>query len=278
MTRAKKDNKLDEEIILLVKLFLESNLSDIELSKKTGISSSTVGRRLTNKNKIIELYDKDENKIDGYKNATGEDIYNLIKTRRQENLSKARKKGGVTAYKKQKNSILSELDMDVKSKYNFLALCILTFRLKMTNLEKILNMTEENIMKNLLQYNPQDKEAFIYLFNLDKANQTKSLNAFNIYYNELKKAMQAKDKKKVHELLFIINDNRVINLRGKKNLSIKDVKNIITYQIKYAKDVNDLAELLNVSSKELNQKIKVCLKDNKQLQNGYFNLLNYLRR
>ena len=278
MTRAEKNNKLCEEIKLLVNLFLKTNLSDIELSEKTGISSSTVGRRLTNKEKIIEVFDKPENKISKYKNLTGNDLYELIRDKRKSNLDKARKKGGITAYNKQKNSILNDLNMDAKSKYNFLALCVLTFRLHMPNVEELVNMNKENIIKNLMQYNPQEKEAFRYLFTADKTNQTKCLNAFNKYYKGLKETMKKKDKKKVHELLFAINDNYVINLIGQTKLTNRDIKEIINYQIKHAKTTQEISKLIKIPCKELNNKIKECLKTNKQLQSSYFNLLNYLRR
>ena len=77
MKRSILDEKMIKETRQLVNLFLRTNKSDIELSRMTGISSSTVGRRLTNEFGILKAFPE-----------RGAEIYELIKENRQKNLQR----------------------------------------------------------------------------------------------------------------------------------------------------------------------------------------------
>lgn len=80
-----------EETRFLVHLFLDTNLQDKDLETITGISSSTIGRRL-NPTGI-----SNSKPFESYMNAFGEDwqfIYDSVVKKRQENLRQAKERGG----------------------------------------------------------------------------------------------------------------------------------------------------------------------------------------
>lgn len=80
-----------EETRFLVHLFLNTNLQDKELEAVTGISSSTIGRRL-NPAGLTSA-----NPFENYMIAFGDDwqfIYDRVVKQRQENLRKAKERGG----------------------------------------------------------------------------------------------------------------------------------------------------------------------------------------
>ncbi len=79
MRSKSQEEEMKVKILLLSKLFLESNYSDIELSNITGISSSSVGRYLTSPLAMEVL---------------GHDVFNVIAQKRRENLYNAKIKGG----------------------------------------------------------------------------------------------------------------------------------------------------------------------------------------
>lgn len=79
MRSKSQEEEMKIKILLLSKLFLESNYSDIELSNITGISSSSVGRYLTSPFAMEIL---------------GPETFNFIAQKRRENLYNAKIKGG----------------------------------------------------------------------------------------------------------------------------------------------------------------------------------------
>lgn len=79
MRSKKQEEEMKIKILLLSKLFLESNYSDIELSNITGISSTSVGRYLTCPLALEVL---------------GYETYNAIAQKRKQNLYNAKIKGG----------------------------------------------------------------------------------------------------------------------------------------------------------------------------------------
>ena len=74
-----KQKEIMEETVMLVNLFLETNESDILLGERTGISSSTVGRRLTNRDTILKCFPDN-----------GERLYEIIKEKRKNNLQRGK--------------------------------------------------------------------------------------------------------------------------------------------------------------------------------------------
>lgn len=80
-----------EETRFLVHLFLDTNLQDKDLEEITGISSSTIGRRLNPAGKASS------NPFENYMIAFGEDwksLYERVVTQRQENLRQGKQRGG----------------------------------------------------------------------------------------------------------------------------------------------------------------------------------------
>ncbi|NMA50423.1 MAG: hypothetical protein GX951_01045 [Mollicutes bacterium] len=76
-----QEEEITKKILKLSIIFVEENLSDKELSKQTGIPTSSVGRYLTCKLA---------------KEVLGEKTFAYIKQKRQENKLKGRSKGGQT--------------------------------------------------------------------------------------------------------------------------------------------------------------------------------------
>ncbi len=76
-----KEEEMKRKILKLSILFIETNKSDKDLAKETGIPASSVGRYLT---------------CSLAKEVLGENTFDYIKKKREENKSLGRKKGGQT--------------------------------------------------------------------------------------------------------------------------------------------------------------------------------------
>lgn len=85
MLSEKQEKDRELKMLRVASLFLRENLSDEEISLKTGISSSSVGRYLTD-TRLIPLLTKI--------GKDGLETFNYIQNKRGENLFAAKKKGG----------------------------------------------------------------------------------------------------------------------------------------------------------------------------------------
>ena len=85
MLSAKQEKEKELKMLRVASLFLKENLSDEEIARETGISSSSVGRYLTD-TRLIHLLSKI--------GKDGLETFNYIQNKRQENLLAAKKKGG----------------------------------------------------------------------------------------------------------------------------------------------------------------------------------------
>ena len=86
MLSAEQEKEKELKMLRVASLFLKENLSDEEIALETGISSSSVGRYLTD-TRLIPLLTKI--------GKDGLETFNYIQNKRQENLLAAKKKGGL---------------------------------------------------------------------------------------------------------------------------------------------------------------------------------------
>lgn len=285
--------KIALETKKLVELFLKTNLSDIKLAKETGISSSTIGRRLINKEVIINVFNQPENKLtlpkDKYHHSYGEFIYDLVKQKRQHNLYKGRSKGGSIAIEKHgyvKNlkgkytSLdkinLNEIYKDEINKYKFLGLSALTFRLKLNTLTKLMAMPDEELKQKLFYYNEDYLKALDFLFFKDKSNQKVALKNFKMFYTDLLNAIRNHNKTQVHDLIGLLHDMDFAKLKNGSKITVNDLNSVINYQLKYAYDMAKMAQLLHLSEKDYILMLKDYFEKQKTLQENYLLLVNYL--
>ena len=182
------NQKMVQEFILLLDLFLKTNKSDIELSEMTGISSSTVGRRLLDKDLMFLAFpDKSLEEIN--------ELYSKIKNLRQDNLKQAKTLGGQNsilnnAYYKDEQGhfagsgklslkIFSE-DIDFQNK--LLWHIAHTFGLHLDTLSKLLGISSHEINSILCTTRPEFFQAHKFLTTYDKTDQSIAVENFLSFY------------------------------------------------------------------------------------------------
>ena len=154
--RKKKNfqRRIDETIVLCTE-FLLTNASDIDLANRLRMSSSTVGRRLTDKTYVVQAYEGVKQKLlnagiaEKDIPATGDQLFLHVAKKRQENLLRGKALGGQTTllnhvYLKEDDSkfngvtklSLSAFYSNTEKQYHFLANAALYFRLHFTMMVK----------------------------------------------------------------------------------------------------------------------------------------------
>ena len=293
MKSIEQQMKIDKETLILVNLFLKTGYSDIELSSKTGISSSTVGRRLVNEENITTVFNKEENEIKGIKNNSdltyGEYIFNLVRKKRKENLLNGRKKGGEMSI--EKHGFIKDLDgkyvnitkidlnkmfVNPEKQYKFLCLMILTYRVKPKTIKSLLDIPAKEIEKNLFLYNKEYNEALEYLIKKDQTDQELALHNFKQSYVYLTIALKKNDKNKIHELVGLLNDDNIMARVKDVRKDLTVMKELIKYQIKYALSVSQMSKLTKMSEKDYISNVKLYLLNDKKMQEDYLILLQDL--
>ncbi len=305
-TKLENQTKRINETVLLCTEFLLTNASDIDLANKTGISSSTVGRRLTitNKEYIYKSYDM---VVENLKNAgvkeedipkKSTELFELIQTRRHENLLKGKALGGQTTllnhvYLKDESAkfqgvtklSLSAFYTDPTKQYKFLINAALYFRLHLDTLSTLFQIEEKELLENILRVGSDNYEALKTLLYHDNRSQEDARIEFVNYYRELLEAVRHKNQEEKKRLIALIGDNKAINLRkkiqeDKKNsnhisLSEEDIEVLIRYQLKYSLTTGDIAYIFDINRSNLQKRITKFLEDKTDLNNQYENLLAY---
>lgn len=295
-----KTNNYDEtvikETIILVKLFLKYNLSDVALAEATNMSSSTIQRRLTNKENIIKAFDVYT--MDSFENDSklsyGEYIFELVQKKRKENLQEARKKGGLESQKN--NAYIKALDGEFsgnkqiinleylynnpkksedeqkKLQYTYLMHIMLYFRLRYQSLAELLNVDVETLKKNMTRYN---NNTYVSLFQMDNtffaSNQKKAQADVMEYYNELKNAKKENDKETLKKLLHQVDDSmyklvkdnykKKLQYVGKTNtraisLSDEEILVILKFQLKYSLSTLTVADDMGLNRNTLGKRYR----------------------
>lgn len=299
--KLENQNKRVEETVLLCTEFLLSNASDIELSEKTKISSSTVGRRLTNKDNVLLAYDGVKEKLlengQDIENipATGSLLFDLIAQKRQENLLRGKSLGGQTTllnhvYTKSEEGKFdgsTKIKIDViykslESQYRFIVHAALTFRLHLDTLSHLLQIDENELLENMIRIVPSAYDAITSLLYHDVNDQEKARNEFLSYYRELLNAIRAKDIEEKKRLINIISDSKVAEIRKNHNsgdaISDEDIEAILKYQIKYSLTQDETALMFGINRANYSKRLERYLLDNPSLRQKYEYLSDYNAR
>jgi len=281
MTSREQDIKIIEETKMLVELFLKTNASDIELSKMTGISSSTVGRRLTNKGYITKAF---------FEN--GEELYETIKNKRQENLLKGKALGGQTTllnhvYAKDEagkfnGSTKIRLDVIYQKKENqqrFLTHLALYFRLHLDTLSILFQIDENELHDMLYENATNSKFSLDYLFNYDNRNQDLARESFLSYYRELLNAIREKNLEERKRLINEVCDVKAIEFKKNRQLGSKikkeDIRTLINYQLKYSISIYSLCIMFDIDEENYRKRVNNYLQDKPDLQKEFEDLLAF---
>lgn len=274
MNTIERQKKIQEETLYLIKIFLQTNESDIELEKRTGISSSTVGRRLTNKAVILQCFSKD-----------GEKIYELIKEKRRKNLERGKILGGQATLLKNANSKESlKLRSDIlysdrEKQIKFLTHLFLTFRVKLPLITELFDVSEKEILNDLIKYNPDIYPSILYLFYQDETDQKLAKERVINYYQNLVNSLIKKDKAGINILLREISDSKIVECKKKinmeKNIIDEDIMTILMYQLKYGLSNYIIGEKFGFDSVNYANRVRNIIKDNIELSERYESLMRY---
>lgn len=281
--KRKIDNeaKRIDETKQLVELFLATNASDIELSKQTGISSSTIGRRLTDKSKILKAFPEN-----------GEKVYTQIKEKRQQNLQAGKVLGGQTSMVNNiylngnigKFEGCHKLRLDVITanelqQWELLMHLALTFRLKLTTLAELFQIEEQQLLGKILTYNKKAYNSLLYLFYRDETDQEIAKEKFIHYYRELLKAIKVKNEAELTELLAQANDVKITEFASKRTpftpLSDNEVGLLIDYQLKYGLTSLAIARKFGIDVTNYQKVTYNYLSDKPYLKERFDALLDY---
>ena len=273
--KLENESKRIEETKLLVNLFLESFSNDEVLSQMTGISKSTVGRRLIDKDYICKAFP-----------INGEELYELIREKRQENKHSGNVLGGQTtllnhAYTMDESGKLAgntklRLDCLYKhplSQYKFLLHAALTFRLHLDTLSSLFQIDEQVLSEELYKVAKGAYESLNYLFLHDGKDQLKARDNFLIYYRQLLNAIREKDEVEKKRLLEVISDAKVIEF--KKNhklngrLSDDDILTLVNYQLKYALYGDTIEYTFDISRKTYQKRVNELLENYPEIKREY---------
>ncbi|MBQ7031823.1 MAG: hypothetical protein IJN13_05650 [Bacilli bacterium] len=260
MVSREQEAKMLEETRLLVDLFLKTQESDIDLEKRTGISSSTVGRRLTNKKRIIQVY--------GYK--IGEEIYNQVMGIRKNNLQKGKKIGGQKSmlnnvYVKDENGKFSgstKLRVDViyddeLLQKHFLFHLALTFKAKPKTIADLFQIDEKKLLEDLIGVSMGGYNSLLNLIYHDNSDQELVKQNIISYYRELLYAISKKDNEEKIRLINMVSDEKASLVKksledgtvNTASLTDEDVEVLFRYQIKYALSVTEVANTFGLDAK-----------------------------
>ena len=175
--------KIIHETVFLVKLFLKTNCSDVDLSKLTKISSSTVGRRLTNKEWIMKAFPDN-----------GEELYEEIAKKRQQNIEKGKIMGSQISllnknFNRDNINSVPALRFDVlfknpQSSLIFIYHMALTFKTELSTLADLLQISERDLERQMTKAKPGSS---YYFYNLKQYyfDQEEAKIRFVRYYQEL---------------------------------------------------------------------------------------------
>lgn len=305
MTREEQENrKLEnqlkriEETVLLCTKFLLTNASDIELSNMTLISSSTVGRRLTNKGNVIQAYDAvKKNLLEASWSEEeipkdGIELFELIAKKRQENLLRGKSLGGQTtllnhvynkgADGKFEGSTKIELSViykEIENQYKFMVHAALTFRLHLDTLSNLLQIDENELLENMIRLVPNSYNAITYLLYHDVNEQTIARQEFLSYYRELLNAIRTKDIEEKKRLISIVTDFNVAQIRKKHQLgdplSEQEIEAILKYQIKYALTQEEISLMFDINRANYSKRVEKIIQKNLGLKTKYEYLSDY---
>lgn len=281
MVSKEQEKKMIEETIKLVNLFLQTNASDIELEKLTGISSSTVGRRLTNKQRILAAFP-----------FSGEDVYKEIMLRRKNNLHKAKVLGGQTSminniYLKDEigkfvGSHKLRLDVfydDADKQMMFLLHLALTFRLKPSSISDLFQIDEKELLEKLVIISGNAYNSLLFLIYHETFDQNVAKTNVVSYYRDLLNAKRKKDDATQKELLNKVTDalasEIIASKKSLEDFTLDELEVLLRYQLKYTLSIIDLANTFNIDAKIYEERVPFILEHNPDLKERYEFIISF---
>lgn len=279
MLSEKQYQNIVDETKKLVELFIRLNASDIELSRLTGISSSTVGRRLTNHDMICAAFEE-----------SGERIYNYIKEKRQENLAQAKLVGGRTSAfmalsednneKREYDGVKLSLNIlgdNLTQQYTNLLHMILCFKISLKYVSQAFIIPEKELYYNLARVtNNNSFKALGSIINSKDPASNISKEKFLNFYRELIQAKIINDYGRITQLMSIINDSDVINIKNRDKeipMTDNDIMSIFGYQVKYSLSNEEVAMDLGMTGSYYTDRLMAILNTNEELKTIYDDLM-----
>ena len=258
-TKRNINQKAINELLLLLDLFLKTNASDKELSEKTGISSSTVGRRLVDEELMVAAFpSKSEEEI--------HEIYLKVKELRQKNLATAKVLGGQHSIlnnvflRSERGNFMGSGKINLKifsnsKEYQDKILWHIahTFSLHPDTLSSIFNLDATEIRAILIKTRPEFSRTHEYLCMHDITDQITAKKNFLEFYNQFLNAVKTKNMVRKKELLDYLTDAEFMALRQKRKnqdpniLSEEELKIMLRQHFKYALTYRHIATFYNVS-------------------------------
>lgn len=277
MVNNEQTKKIIHETVFLVKLFLKTNCSDVDLSKLTKISSSTVGRRLTNKEWIMKAFPDN-----------GEELYEKIAKKRQQNIEKGKIMGSQISllnknFNRDNINSVPALRFDVlfknpQSSLIFIYHMALTFKTELSTLADLLQISERDLERQMTEAKPGSS---YYFYNLKQYyfDQEEAKIRFVRYYQELLEALKNGQKEMLYELLMAVTDNKaesiIKNRQSGEIISDKDLMIILIYQLKYFISTKSTCQIFGINIHNYRERVKRLLEQNPELYRQYDFLISY---
>lgn len=285
----KINQKAINEFLLLLDLFLKTNASDKELSEKTGISSSTVGRRLVDE-ELMKM---------AFPSKTDEEIHEMylkIKKLRQQNLAQGKVLGG-------QNSVLNnvflkdeigkfngsgKLNLQIFSQNKDYQNKILwhiahTFSLHPDTLGQLLGMDSSEIRQILIGTRPEFTRAHEFLCQYDTTDQEIAKKEFIDFYYQFLTAVKNNDARRKKELLNYLTDADFISLKKQRvgvnpyDITINELKIMLRHHLKYSLTYHSVETYYGINHNAYRNFLEKYLneKDNENLKHRYTTLSRY---
>ena len=276
MVSKEQEEQIIKETRQIVKVFLLTKASDVELAKKFNISSSTIGRRLTNEARILKAFPDN-----------GEKVYDVVKRLRKANSAAGKILGAETSKMmhgsddvKQKLN-LSALAREEGKQYGMLRHIILTFRPKLSLVSELFQIDENELYDNLIKYCSQNKDVFDYVFEIESTNQEASRQNILAFYQDFVTAKNSKDIEKYKSTIALIDDSAFKNFRDNhgyhKRMTDDEIMTVMKYQIKYCIGQHVACYTMNISRIEYRDRLKKILEENPELAMQYEQLTTYMQ-
>ena len=274
VTSNTQEEQIIKQIKLLVTLFLKYNESDIELSERTGISSSTVGRRLTDKERILKAFPDN-----------GEKLYNVIAKKRKENKYNGKVMGGqISMLNHSENNDNTKLRIDLiyndeERQIRLLKHMALTYRVKLPLLAELFGIDENTLLDKLLEVSGESYNSLMYLFYHDFSDQEIARRDLISFYQLLLVAKKRKDTTTQNLLIRKVSDYHMQEVIKKheegKAYTDNEIETILKYQLKYALSSSQIAKMIGIRGNSYNERVLKLIELSPELKEQYDVLANY---
>lgn len=289
-----KNERLIKETRLLYELFNKTNFSDkkmelflknLDKQNKTvskhfeyikDMSSATIGRRLTN--------------IENYKIAfpyNFQELFDEVQAKRQENLYNGKKTGAKNSHLKYSmeynTSKISLRDFKLTDNQlnNLLTHIILSFRIHVDTLSKLLDISEDALKRRIVDTNYGNNfssKAIEFILNKDVSDQEVATQKFlNFYFNYV----NAEGKEALNELLKTITDHDAKILAEKRisgdPLNDEELLTMLKFQLKYVLAQHELEAFFKVDSGNYRRRLNKLFEDtvNDEMKSYYEYVTDY---